>query len=329
MRPIVVYLVIAAAVLAGCIGTVEEGSQTPDGLRQASRSGTSAAGEADGAAPTGQAPQPRLDTGTAYTYQTRGLTAISGEVTLVVQPSSDHAYLLAAKQRPHLAGEIVHDRTWAGPVDASLNPAGAGSQAQLFDWPLADGKTWTFQDDIDLQVTARSDQLATPDGEAPGFEIKGQTDNLTVHYAYAPGVGYLTSYTVASGDDTLVSIELAEVSTSESAVWFQTGPRARACSAFVPDSVKQVEVPAEADSLLAAGWSSRPGRAILHPPAASGSDTLVQDHGEADRWIYDLVEAEEGPWTLATKSQVPAEAQGGRVCLTSIAVTWTSPGGSA
>lgn len=328
VRRITVCLLIATAVFVGCLGVGQEDPEASGGLNNASDPASSAPGETpDGASGSGVS-RSALETGTAYTYEVDGLTANPGTLTLVVQPSTDHAYLLAGGNRTDLAGEIVHDRPWMGPVDNSLNSADSSSGSQLFAWPLSDGKSWTYQEDTGLEVTAHKAQVTTTDGKAPGFRMSGRSGNVSVNYTYTPSVGYLTSYTVADEEVELISLELVEVSTSQSAVWFQPGPQSRACSAWAPNSVKRIEPPGDADSLLAAGWSSRPGQAILHPPPSSGGDPLVQEHGEADRWIYDLVASKSGPWTMATKSEVPAEAGGGRVCLTAIAVSWTDPGES-
>jgi len=313
MRFALLIVLFASAAALGCL-QADSGPDSPEvGEESGSDVGSSETG-------TEGVTAPELANGTAFVYARDGPTAPAGSLRIVLA-STEETDLLAGASGPDLVGEIVHDRAFLGPVNEAMNPEGV----RLFDWPLEEGKTWALTAD-GFEVSAERARVPGPDGEVEGFEIRGERGNASLAYTYAPSVGFLTSYRLLAGQEPVVELKLEEVTTEDEATWFEQAGQRKACSAWAPDSLKMLEVAEGADAVVAGGWSSRSGTGVLEPPPESDREPVVQRHEGGGRWIYDLVEAEPGTWTLATKSQVPADAGGGRVCLDARAVTWTSVG---
>jgi hypothetical protein len=92
-------------------------------------------------APPGGRP-PSLSPGLAWTYALDGAAHAGDETTVVVARAGEDGYLFAGGSPDDLAEETLWNRTWTGSQTLELNPAGEEAP-RLFDWPLADGDTWT------------------------------------------------------------------------------------------------------------------------------------------------------------------------------------------
>lgn len=135
---------------------------------------------------------------------------------LVVYREDAANYYLATDDRDYAIRQAVldGDLLLGGFSKRDLaRPSGFGT-AKLFDWPLADNKTWTvagFRGTF--AVTARFvPDLPTPVGRSPGFEIEGTSGNgYRLRYDYALAVKWFTKLEFFAPDgSTMFSRTLAE-----------------------------------------------------------------------------------------------------------------------
>lgn len=251
--------------------------------------------------------RPHLTPGRSWTYTADGLYDIDTEFTVVVARSDADGVLLAGQTEECIKGAAVWGRVWMGERDGELNEEGY----RMFDWPLADGKSWKLTDAI--EVTARAANISVPGGTAPGFVISGGAEGSTVEYEYADSIGYLVRFRSARGDVAYADIELKESGPSESWLWFERGPRAFA-GGEQPAAVLQV--PDGYDSVVASAGGASGGKARLVPPPTAG-EPWAYDADGAEAWVGTVREATAGPWTLAATSP-----PGGFGWLEAVAVKW-------
>jgi hypothetical protein len=323
---VILVLLLAGAALVGCLGDDAAPTDAPEAAPE-----DPPEPEAPQPPETSQGVQaPELAEGTAFTFDAAGAFNRLGSVTVVVASNTSEGYLFTGATPEDLVEEVVFSRAWLGELDASLNRLGDDGEPvwRFFDWPLEDGATWTVVEDPDVEVTAERTDVPTPSGPAAGFRIHGEGGDSALEYTYAPEVGYLTSLTWTILDTTLFDLTLTGVGTSETALWYEAGPRASTCgdptsSTPVTPTATTLEVPGDADAVVAASGSVGEGETVAQPPpSANGSQPHVVQHGPEEQWFYDELPGRSGTWELTARGQPGPVAPGTYVCATLQAVTW-------
>lgn len=327
-----------ALLLAGCIGQTGDDGDLSDGAGPAGTGdGAEGTGGADGTgadapdAGPGPTAAPVLAEGTKLTYRGEGLFNVDGTFSIVVQPPSPEApdggegYLFAAAGPADLLEEVVWDRVWFGPQDASLNPVvGGESPPRLFDFPLEDGKTWQWDGRPDWPVEARSADVALPDGGTePGFEMTmdagGQGTRWT--WTYAPSVGYVTRLTSADDGATYYDLTLESVDRADGWTWFEpaTDTTGVCAGGDGPAGQATLTVSGASSVVISTGILGRGTAAVTPPPTSQMGPVTWLWPQPSDDWGYDLVDGADGDWTLAAASPDTY------ACAFARAVTWTGP----
>lgn len=313
MRASFLALVLLSAAMAGCL-TGERADRDTGDSRD---SDLFVPGEDDGDGdPVDGDPNrsfasaPTLAEGLVWTYELSGASAHADELGVVVARANASGYLFAGRSPADLPGEVHADRPWLGAQSTDLNPT--DHPARLLDFPLVDGKTWSWGE---ADVTASRSEVPSLDGPASGFEMTVEDGGLTRTWTYAPEVGYLTSYREASDGTTLVELTLADFGTRSNATWYRSLGSHRVDGAGSPGSVA---VGGDADALVLGLAGDRGSQATVSPPATSGMGPTLYQVRDATGASYDRHPPAEGDWQL---SSTPPPNGSMQASLTSVA--WT------
>lgn len=278
-------------------------------------------------------PRSSLPVGLALTYEAAGAWDRLGEVTVVVASNGSQGQLFAGRSRSDLAEEMAFPcRPWMGDLDADLNPLGSDGTPywKLFDWPLKDGKSWTFDDDPAVEVTAERASIPGPGGPREGIRIQGGSENLDLTYTYDPDVGYLTTFQEDWRGTRVLDLRLVEVARSEEWIWGEVGEEASTCGdptgTSPPPPASTLDVPSEADAVFATAGSIGDGTTSVTPPPTNGSEPWTHEHVPEEQWVYEAFDALEGAWSLEAVGRPDALEQGTYTCTSVVWVTLTGPG---
>lgn len=208
MRGAVVAIVFAFSLsaLAGCLAGDEGGGPSTRGvtLPFEREDPTNNSTVLPPVADLGQVPVPTWSVGDYWTIVSG---ALHGDATVwtnytAVVVRADGSYVLGAgdNQTTYVDGLLV-DLLPIGAVDASLEPTWRGGAFPMFQWPLANGQSWTADVTLDgdpapLAFNAGFDTaIETPYGLRPGFLVS-VTDNGTLlfAYTYVPAAGWFTLF---------------------------------------------------------------------------------------------------------------------------------------
>lgn len=120
------------------------------------------------------------------------VTANGETQTAVVTSASQQSYRLDVTGEQTASYDAIGDVSWIGTIRAAdLAGAQQGTAVKFFDFPLADGKTWsTTWDGLEVTMTARlNPALATSAGTQPGFEIVAMAgDAVHATYDFVPSM---------------------------------------------------------------------------------------------------------------------------------------------
>lgn len=137
---------------------------------------------------------PVWSVGDAWSISTSG-TGQDERAFLVVTAAGSDAYTLATTSEQMAGFDAMFDVSYIGKIRASdLAGHQQGEPVKYFDFPLADGKTWTAKwDGFDVALTA------TKKGD--GFAIAGAVDGAPyVEYDYAPEMKWWSHIHFLQGD---------------------------------------------------------------------------------------------------------------------------------
>lgn len=309
MRLIWIALVLLSATLSGCI---EDPAPGPDTATSGASYGTMLPQDDPHAAYTWNGTNLIYDVlepttpraGTTWTYAASGAWALSTELSIVAAQDDTGALVFGAPAADQLINSAVWGQYWYGPMGDDLNQKEI--KTKLLDWPLFDGKTFPL-DDLVMFVVA--DLVETPLGTLAGYRIEGADNETAVSYTFVPEIGYLTSYSYGSADGTEVweSLELRSVTTSDTAVWHETGDRfsiATGDAGVGPSAtVDAYDVAEGFDEIIFVGLGTTGARAAAQAsdPVAGGSWGFEDAEGYWD-WKVGRVSATSGPWILSAAS---------------------------
>lgn len=321
MRAIVLAILLLAAPLSGCLTGADDDppgnppeippGNDPPGERGGAGGGDGGPGSAD----QRPAPQPTLAPGLTYVYDASGTYSTGASFAVVVARATADAYLFAGGSPADLVEDVHWNRSWHGWQTLSLNPRSEdGSGARFFDFPLTDGKTWSWGDGT---VTAERTTVETPGGSVDGFRmtLTGTSTNRT--WAYAPTTGYLTAYTAERGGTTYLDITLTEITDRTNATWYRsvTGTTIEG----TPGNTGTIGVTVDADtvSISAGGWQG--GRTTVLPPVDSQQTPWTYEAAGGESWTYDRRPPAEGEWRVTTSA-----GPDGYAAASLTAVNWTT-----
>lgn len=323
MRSVVVSSCgVLVLLLAGCFGApaaneADEGANDDGG----GVAGTLAAppnnempdGSASGAGkyPGLQAPRPEPHAlGTTWTYAATGGWDLGERETVVVAQMEGDGYLFAAASREDLHDTIIWGRPWHGNMDANLNPtAELWQDKPFFDWPLVDGKNWTWGNQI---ATARSEDVPIIGGTEPGFRVSVAGSSWERSWTYAPSVGWLTSSRWSDGaGDVYEEILLQDVSEGTQGVWYEPGAYGYAGAhsgdpvAVGPNvSVERMTLADGYDEIVFIGLGLPGTTGTVHSPAAPESPWTYEGAGYWE-WSVHVAPAEPGEWAFTHRTTEP------------------------
>lgn len=314
MRAPVLAILLLSAALAGCL-TGEQADEDDDG--DSRDSDLFIPGEDDEAELPGEdgsnrsfSSPPVLSEGLVWTYDLGGTTAHAEELGVVVARRNASGYLFGGTEPADLPAEIHGDRPWLGGQSSDLNPT--GSDRVLFDFPLVDGKTWSW---ADAEVTAERGEVPTIDGTTEGFEMTLASGELERTWTYAPGIGYLTSYTESLAGTTTVELTITDIGLRSNATWYRSLASLRISGAGPPGAIS---VGDEADALVLGLTGDRGSQATVSPPLTSGMGPTSYHVQAAYGGAFDRHPPASGDWRLTT---TPPPTGSMEASLTSVA--WT------
>lgn len=124
--------------------------------------------------------------------------------TMVVEDRGDE-WVLATDDRQAAKEDAVFDIPILGPIQkADLSTTGLGADWKFYQFPLTHGSSWVHAfptteggDSVPITFTATYDpDIPTPDGERPGFEIRGTPEDgrLLFSYDYVPDIGWYAHF---------------------------------------------------------------------------------------------------------------------------------------
>lgn len=314
-RLLLLAVVLLAVGLTGCLTGETDAPQDPGGGNDSDlfipeADDGSGSGSGSGSNASSSAPVPALSAGLSWRYEVSGPAAHASNLTIVVARSNGSGYLFAGASPRDLAAEVHWDAPWFGRQSLELNPSGEDERRRLFDFPLIDGKGWSWGEGT---VAAERTTLETPLGTLDGYRmtLHGTETNRT--WTYAPRVGYLVSYTEGPTEAPTLRLTLAGLEARSNATWYRALAGYQVDGGGPPGSVQADNATAIAVSLV----GNRGSQATLMPPTTSGQGPTVYQIRDAEGWIYDRVPAVDGEWTLATTP--PPE---GAMRASMLAVQW-------
>jgi hypothetical protein len=265
--------------------------------------------------PTAEPAVPALFPGEAFTYKTSGIYNTGREETLVVASRNASGYLFAGASKEDLYESAVWGREWTGPHTLGFDPVGEDAR-HLFDFPLAEGKSWAFSKDV--TVVAHK----TP----AGYHIQASGGKSTVSYDYDASVGFLSRYH-SSAERPYDAIDLVKASRVTGYAWYVPGPAADAgtgAPAPVPrgtpaPDVATLDVPAGFDAMLLSPGGTSGSVTVTPPGGAQPFSWQAAAGGES--WAYAALPATEGKWVLAA---APGSDPNGFSFVRAVAVKWVS-----
>ncbi|MEA3199567.1 MAG: hypothetical protein QOE90_995 [Thermoplasmata archaeon] len=234
---------------------------------------------------------PDLPVGRSWTYHAKTRYDSRTEITIVVASKNATGYLFAGATADDVLEPLAWGRFTHGPQSLGLNPT--EDAVRLFDFPLEEGKTWTFTGN--LTVTARATRA--------GWTMSGATDHASVTYAYAPSVGYLTSMDWRVRNATFVELGLARVGIASKWVWAERGPDVEvgpgtlpvAPPVAPPTGAQTFDVPAKYDGLVVSAGGTRGSLVVGGPGGASWSPTFTNG---TEAWDTRGFAAPSGTWSF-------------------------------
>lgn len=314
MRAPVLAILLLSAALAGCL-TGEQADDDDDGDSRDSdlfipgEDDEAELPDRDGSNRSFSSP-PLLSEGLVWTYELGGTTAHAEELGVVVARRNASGYLFGGRGPADLSAEIHGDRPWLGGQSGDLNPT--GDDRVLFDFPLVDGKTWSWGD---VEVTAKRGEVPGLDGSTTGFEMTFTSGELTRSWTYAPEVGYLTSYSESRGGTTTVELTITDIGLRSNATWYRSLASYRVSGGGPPGSISVDE---DADALVLGLTGAQGSQATVSPPLTSGMGPTSYHVQAAYGGAYDQHPPAGGDWQLTS---TPPPTGSMEASLTSVA--WT------
>ncbi|HUR69637.1 MAG TPA: hypothetical protein VM370_10355 [Candidatus Thermoplasmatota archaeon] len=187
------FLLLAVALVAvGCVGSPPEDKALMRGTEGPSEGAPVAA--ASGDAPASAAEAPTWALGDAWLITTSDGGGASSQSALVVTGVSADTYTVSTTSEELAGYDAMFDVSYVGPIRArDLAGAQDGRPIQYYDFPLADGKTWTTTwDGRDVALKASR--------TANGFDILGTVDGSPyVSYDLAPELKWFSHMDFAAG----------------------------------------------------------------------------------------------------------------------------------
>lgn len=180
MRPGVAVTLLLALALAGCLAP------------------KAALPWSVGAAPAAEPAQP-WSPGSWWSYRATFASGRGIDVALVVHESSPAGYRLGTNLTAGFFGLPFN-----GTVTPGYNPVVAGEEWRLFDFPLADGKTWESQlMGYPVKTTARAAEVALPDGSrVAGYDLTSTSyGRVFARHAWAEETGWFTALSLYEPTD--------------------------------------------------------------------------------------------------------------------------------
>ncbi|HUR68942.1 MAG TPA: hypothetical protein VM370_06815 [Candidatus Thermoplasmatota archaeon] len=114
---------------------------------------------------------------------------------------------------------------WSGNVTGDLNPRIGGDEWKLYDFPLEDGKTWSYKMlGHDATTLARATTYHVPGiGLRPGFRLESSSyGHVFARYNYVPEVGWFTRLQLIEPTDghTVLDAQLTAFGTDWQAAYY-------------------------------------------------------------------------------------------------------------
>lgn len=272
---------------------------------------------------------PDLAPGTYWRFRGRGAYDVEEDFRVVVARAQGNGYLFAAGNESEVDGAVTWGRVWFGERDRDLNPPYqyGGDEAEryhLFDFPLVNGKSWVVWPE-GPRVTATTANVTALGASWPGFEIRGQLDDLRLAWDYVPELGFFTKY-VVERDRRTYDLKLVDHGSGSPWVWFEEGPSASASWADPASSspLATLTVPPGMDSVVGIAYGQPGSRGIVAAPGTASTPWLFEGRGccrSQDDWVEVRFAATPGDWRLAMSSTAPDSF--GAIDL--MAVTWVRP----
>lgn len=298
--------VVLAAALAGCMGSDDMAPTARDEPLDSALVPSVSVDAVTGATANASAEAPVWNVGDAWAISTSG-TGESERAFLVVAAAGSDAYTLATTSERMAGFDAMFDVSYVGKIRASdLAGHQQGEPVKYFDFPLADGKTWTAKwDGFDVALTA------TKKGD--GFAIVGAVDGAAyVEYDYAPDMKWLTHIHFLQGDygfkvERLQSNWTGVLATATAKVIYESAPLAPIGSpgagSFTVDEGQTFAM------VTLAGGGSQWARAFtLVDPAGQPYSTSTIGNAETEamgpRGVYlqEQLPATPGEWRIAAPS---------------------------
>lgn len=280
-------LLLFALLLAGCTRPPEapETTATP----------TPSAGPINASAAL-----PSHPVGRAWTFEGTELYNEDAAFTVVVASADADGYLFAGGAED----DLVHEALWGSPWFGSREPDldRKGWYMTPLDFPIHDGKTWAFDEQV--RVTARAGDVETPTGREPGFTMSGDDGSgRTVSYDYAPSLGQIVRWMHDYGNGRGESVRMTAVAEGRPWVWYELGTLVVVPN---PHEPQPFDVPAGYDAVIASAGGVRGSRAVLAPP--QGQPWTTEFTGPDEDWHHALLPAAEGRWGAAVAGRPDVDA---------------------
>lgn len=294
------WAIALAAILAGCVQT-ESPTAASEPAEPLDTALLSTGEDAPGDAPL-DVEAPEWLVGDAWSIVSRGFGEEERSF-LVVTAADASGYTLATSSEQAAGYDAMHDISYIGRIRASdLAGHQQGEPVKYFDFPLADGKTWTARwDGFDVALTA----TATP----TGFAISGAIDGAPyVEYDYSPEMKWWTRIHFVQGDYGFTVERLqpewrGTIASATASVLYEAGPESpvftSGTGSFTVDEGQTFAM------LTLIGGGERWARAfVLTDPANSVYPTTTVENAEVEAmgprgvFLQERLPATPGPWRV-------------------------------